>query len=59
MDGRIVHLEAALKNLTVASVNPCILAFGIVGVHAADPGEAQPSVALNLGNHCAKGIEMS
>ena len=58
MHGGVVHLEAALIRLAVPRIDGRVLALGVVGVHAAYAGEAQPAVALDLGDHAAKGIEM-
>ena len=58
VNGRVVHLETAFKNLAVTGIDTCIFAFGVVCVHAADAGQLKPSVALDFGYHSAEGVNV-
>ncbi len=56
VDGGVNELAGALQNSVELGDHPDVLALGIVGVHAAQPGDLQPSVGLDLADHAAQGV---
>ena len=59
MDGGIAQLECTFQYFAAPGVNPDIFRFRVVGVHAAQRGQAQTAVALHFGYHTAQGVGVS
>ena len=58
MDGRVAELHRTFNSAAELRDHAHILRFGVVGVHAADIGDAQAAIALNLRDHAAERVRV-
>ena len=58
VDGRVAELHRAVNGAAELRNHAHVLRFGVVGVHAADIGDAQAAVALNLRDHAAERVRV-
>ena len=56
VDGGVHQLAGALVNFAAAGIDLYVLRLGIVGAHAAQGGQLQPAVALDLADHGTQGV---
>ena len=53
MNGSVDELQGAVVAGTVIGADADVFCLGVVGIHAADVGDAESSIAFYLGNHAA------
>ena len=58
MDGSIGQLYGTIVYFTVQRVDTAVFSLDVVRVQAADPGQAETTVALDLSDHAAQRIYM-
>ena len=58
MDGSIGQLYGTIVYFTVQRVDTAVFSLDVVRVQAADPGQAETAVALDLSDHAAQRIYM-
>ena len=56
MDRGVAQLQGALNDLTGPGIYPDIFGFAVVSLHAAQRGESETSIALDLAHHGAKRV---
>ena len=58
MDGSVTKLTGTFNHRAAAGMDADIFRFRVVGIHAAETGQLQAAVALDLTDHGAEGIGM-